>query len=641
MKYLESDHVKTDNGWKVAGYESTIPPFNFSIINEPEEALQKLSDMFRDNDYLGMDTETTSLEWEMPETEMHGFSVAGKQEAIYIHGPASVKEDVLTLLEYGLNTEETVWFNFPFDLHVLERYGIKYEWNGKAHDAYVMSRLNNRGDTRGGHSLKANGFLYLGHEDLPDFSKLLVQYGDIHSIPINILGRYGAFDSRLSYDLFIQLRNILKHEKVLGTENKTLYDYYKEEHMKVLEVAYRMEKNGMFIDVPFLKETDKMAREVVEGVGNFWEKATGTLINSPQQKAYFFFDLMGYDVISTTDTGNPSTDSSSLKELVKKEGDVWADLYVNTISPASKILSTYTSPILERVNELGKPYIHGSFSVPKARTGRWSSSNPNLQNIPAHGKWGKRMRQSFSAPPGYKFLRADYSQLELRCLAHFSQDPVWIDTFMEGGDPHELTAETVGVSRDQAKVINFGILYGMQSKSLAQEMRNWGVGDISEREAQQYIDSFMSNFQVTRQWMERVKNYARKVGYVQTILGRKRWLPAISDRNDYDRGRAERKAVNTVIQGSAADIMNRGAIYAMGVVDEYNKSHNHMKLELPIRMADVVHDEIGLYIPETEHMYGIARMVGTALESAGNYVGLRVPLVAEPSLGDSWLEVKE
>lgn len=633
-----TDHTKKDNDWKADGNTTTIPPFYYLYTEDPKEAYAELEEISKNNEYLGMDTEANSLEWEMPDTEQHGFSVAGKDKALYIHGKASLDQDVLNLLSSIINKQSTIWFNISFDLHILEKYGVVYDsWDKKlGHDVYIMSRLNNRGDTRGGHSLKANAFTYLGHENLPDFKKLLNKYGDISAIPIEILARYGAFDARITYDLFMQLRTILQREVILGKENKTLWDYYLDEHLEATEVTYRMERNGMYIDKDYLSQINDEAKDVVDGIGQWWERVTGTLLQSPQQKAFFFFDLQGHDVISKTGTGSPSTEESVLQILAKEKNDVWADLYVNTIAPASKILSTYTTPILERIVRIGEPRIHGSFSIPRARTGRAASSDPNLQNIPSKGIWGNRMRKSFCAPPDCVFVRSDYSQLELRCLAHMTQDPEWIEMFMEGGDPHQLTADTVGVIRNQAKVINFGIIYGMSAKALAGEIKNWGAGDISEAEAQQYIDSFLGNFEKTSVWMQRVRDYARQVGYVQTILGRKRWLPAIDSRNSYDRGSAERKAVNTVIQGSAADIMNRGAIFAMQVIDEYNRIH-----ESKIEMAAMVHDEIAVYVPETEDMCGVARMIGTALESAGNYVNLRVPLVAEPMIGNSWLEVKD
>lgn len=958
MRALVSDHIVVDNEWKVLGHTSTIPPFNFLVTDDPNEAEIHLRGLVETNEYLGMDTEANSLEWEMPTTEMHGFSVAGKDNALYIYGRASVDTKILEYLEWIINNKKTIWYNIHFDLHILAKYGVHYTgWKENlAQDIYIMSRLNNRSDSFSDGGLKGTAFTYLDHENLPTFSKLLSQYeNSINNIPIEILGRYSAFDARITYDLYHPLYTILNNEKVLGKKDTTLHDYYLNVHLRASEGTFRMEKNGMYVNVPFLNKINKEATEIIESTGNFWARATGCNMNSSAQKTYFFFNVMGHKSKKKTNTGKASITSSVLKDLAI-DGDIWASVYAKIIAPATKIKSTYTEPILDRVHRLGKPIIHGSFSIPKARTGRtacvpinsqaltkdgwkfyddikigdvimgfdihkenyvwtvvkdihvgdefvgliktnrersteynkgvyctgnhrwvikhkqsniigfgcaenknqyyytllannslfpepktsilspeqafifgwyltdgrkmetssgrvamethlvknrsislieksvsgynkseyknktrfyfgadifdtiyntaihyspseliinlsvdarkamlsamleadgskrkgnerydrfacergdkkkvneyfeilatslgviWTvinkvlpsgknfmfynlhkstekykqdskwkpeyktkvwcpetscgtwimkqgdeivitgnSSNPNLQNIPAKGKWGKLMRQAFTAPLDYMFLRADYSQLELRVLAHFTRDKAWLDMFMENGDPHELTAETVGVTRDQAKVVNFGIIYGMSPKALAGNMKDWGAGNISVQQAEEIISIFYSNFPETLAWMEKVKEYARRLGYVQTILGRKRWLPDITSRNTYDRGRAERQAVNTIIQGSAADIMNIGVINVTKEIDKYNiyAEEHSMKFML---LADVVHDEVGCYVPVNKYMHSMAKRVGKALESAGEYCKLIVPLVAEPELGNNWAEVKK
>ena len=632
-----TDHSVTAEGWEVLGNSSMIPPFNFSITDSPSDALMMMETIVRGNEVVGMDTEANALDWEMPTTAMHGFSMAGEDMALYVYGRASIDQAVLDYLTWIINNHPTAWYNINYDLHILEKYGVVYEWNGMAHDIYIMSRLNNRGDNFSDGGLKGTAYTYLDHENLPTIKKYLSQYeNDINNIPIEILGRYGAFDSRITYDLFNPLRTILQQEEILGKAGKTLWDYYLEEHLTATEGTYRMERNGMHIDVDFLREIDAEALSVIEKTGSFWERATGCNMNSSVQKSWFFFNVMGHKAKKKTTFGKGSTEASVMRDLAL-EGDVWADVYVNTIAPANKVRSTYIQPFLERTTLLGKPWIHGSFTIPRARTGRTASSDPNLQNIPARGKWGKYMRQVFNAPDGYKFLRADYSQLELRVLAHFTQDPAWLDMFMEGGDPHQLTADTVGVSRDQAKVVNFGIIYGMSPKALAINMKEWGAGNFSEAEAGEIIDTYFSNFGATKGWMDRVHHYARQLGYVQTILGRKRWLPEINGRNPYERSRAERQAVNTIIQGSAADIMNRGIINTMELVDNYNAFDT---AGLPMMLADVVHDEIGVYVPVNEYTDSLAVRVGVALMNAGHYCGMIVPLVAEPELGDNWMEVK-
>lgn len=638
MRVNVDDHIVTAEGWEVLGHSSMIPPFNFLITDDPAIAQEHMMNMEESGDVIGIDTETNALEWEMPTTEMHGFSMATKDLAIYVYGRASNDKDILAHLQDIINHCETTWYNISYDLHILEKYDVHYNWNGKAHDVYIMSRLNNRGDNFSDGGLKGTAYTYLNHENLPTIKYLLGKYeNSINNIPIEELGRYAAFDARISYDLHFPLKNILSKEEILGKNGKTLWDYYTDVHLKATEGTFRMEENGMYIDVPFLEQVDKDAKKVVEETGQFWEKVTGCNMNSSVHKGYFFFNVMGHKVTKKTSTGKASTEANVLKELALS-GDVWAGLYANTIAPANKLRSTYTQPILRRVAKIGNPWVHGSFSIPRARTGRAASSDPNLQNIPVKGKWGKLMRQAFSAPEGYKFCRVDYSQLELRVLAHFTKDPAWTEMFFANGDPHQLTAETVGVTRDQAKVVNFGIIYGMSPKALAGNMKEWGAGNISEAQAEEIINTYFANFVETSIWMDRVKSYARKLGYVQTILGRRRWLPDITSKNTYDRGRAERQAVNTVIQGSAACIMNTGIINTIDVIDTYN---NYARDNMPMMLADVVHDEIGVYIPINKYTEGLSNRVGKALEKAGVDVGLRVPLVAEPQLGDNWAEVKE
>lgn len=636
MRVRVEEHSKVAKGWEVLGHTSTIPPFNFLITNNIDEAYEEIIRLRSHNEILGMDTETNSLEWEMPTTEMHGFSVAGADNSIYVYGMASSSRRIIDTISTIINESRTAWYNISYDLHILEKYGIIYNWSGLAEDVYIMSRLNNRGDNFSDGGLKGTAFTYLDHANLPKISALLSKYGTINDIPIEILGRYSAFDARITYDLYYPIYNIISREKILGKGDKTLYDYYKEEHLKATEGTYKMEQNGMYINIPFLKQVDNEALQVITDAGNFWERATGCNMNSSSQKSYFFFDVLGHKSKKKTDAGTPSTEAGVLRDLAI-DGDRWANLYVNTIAPASKIRSTYTQPIIDKTARLGSPWIHGSFSIPKARTGRAASSDPNLQNIPVKGVWGGYMRQSFSAPLYYKFVRADFSQLELRVLAHFTSDPAWLEMFRAGGDPHELTATTVGVTRDQAKVVNFGIIYGMSPKALAMNMKEWGVGNMSEQQAEEIIGTYFTKFAKTREWMDRVHEYTRKLGYVQTILGRKRWLPDINSRNTYDRGKAERQAVNTIIQGSAADIMNRGIINTVAVVNNYNA---FMKDDKPMMLATVVHDEICCYVAENQYLEALASRVGKALQNAGEYVGLRVPLVAEPQIGLNWSEVK-
>ncbi len=636
IEYRVTDHERVANGWKVGGLISTIPPFNFKIIEDPELAVVAIKSI-ANSGLFACDVETTSLEWEMPDFEVFGLSVADQDNAVYILGDAVLDKRVLKALEEAINTQTSIWYNLPFDLHALEQYDVNYAWNGLAQDVFIMSRLNNRGDLPKDGGLKTTAYNYLDIDGIPTFKKLLGARKTIHEIPVLELGRYGAFDARVTYDLYHPIKTILENEIILGKNKKynNLFEYYQGVHLRATQATFRMESNGMFINESRLREVDEQASEFAEKLGTFWEGATGTNKGSSQQKAYFFFDVQNHESKSKTPAGAPATDSTVL-EALSQEGDVWAKIYAEMIAPANKIRTTYTLPTLDRISRAEKPWIHGSFVIPRARTGRTASASPNLQNIPSKGKWGKLMRECFSAPEGYLYLRGDYSQLELRCLAHFSRDPAWVELFNSGGDGHVLTAETIGITRDQAKVVNFGVNYGMTPKSLAANMRIWGVGNTTTAEAEIIMESYFTHFAHVKQWMERVIYFARKYGYIQTILGRKRWLPEINARNSYERGQAERKAVNTVIQGTAADIMHIGTIEAMKIVDRFNNKFP----DTPALLANVVHDELGMYVPIHEHTELLRDMIGGALESAGTICGLSVPLIAEPDIGNNWLEVK-
>lgn len=640
--FEKKDFVQVDEyAWTVKENDSlAIPPFNYSVITKPKEALKEMEKIFSSG-VFGADVETNSLSWEMPNFMMHGFSLAGLENSLYIHGRAGTDEKVLNFLKEAMNDPSIThaWYNFPFDAHSLEQYDVFYDWSSNSvEDVQIMTWLDNKEDLHGSGSLKRDALRYLKSikAPLPSFKDILLSGESIDDIDPDVLYRYGAFDSRITYDLFFALKSILQGvESVHG--DKTLFDSYKEMSLKVLHPIFKMERNGMHIDIKKLEEVLEGTTEVEETTTAFWQAVTGVNANSYKQKAHFFYDVMNHPVeMKTTEGGTPSTDSTMMHRWSSK-GDPYADLYINIISPAGKIKGTYAEPFLAQIKRLGFPYIHGNLKVPGTRTGRLSSNNPNLQNIPVKGKWGKMMREVFSAPPGYDFLRADYSQLELRVLTHYTQDPHYMQVFQDNGDPHQMTADLLGIERDQAKVINFGIIYGMTGIGIAFNMEKWGMGSISEKEAEEMRLAHLEQFPVTRRWINRVHTVASELGFVETISGRRRYLPNINHSVPNLRGKDENKAVNTVVQGSAADIMNIGIINVDKLYDGYNKVLNK-----PILLATTVHDELCSYVPKDDiiPVEFIAQRTADGLVYGGTYFNLKVRLTVDPGLGANWGEVK-
>lgn len=627
--------------WEVEGKSISIPPFNYAVLEDPEDALVWIEKIFEEGT-VGVDTETNTLNWEMPELSMHGFSLANKDWAVYVHGRAGVNKEVLNLLEEKLNDPEKThaWYNYNFDRHVLAQYGIKYDYGiGNVEDVQVMTSLDNRQDlhphSRGG--LKGEAQLYLKslEHKPPSFKDLHKHSNNILDIDPDIFYRYGAYDARLTYDLYQAIKTILKNVKDVRGE-KTLYEYYREIPMKVLHPLYKMEDHGMYIDKEKLDEIIEDTTNIEETTTKFWTEVTGANPQSRKQKAHFFFDVLEYPVEFFTEEENRSTNELTMRRLVSS-GDPFADLYINVISPANKIRTTYAEPFKEKIQKLGEPYIHGNLDLFITRTGRLSSSNPNLQNIPSKGEWGDMMRELFSAPPGYWFLRADYSQLELRILAHYTKDPVMLEVFNSGGDIHQETADRMGVGRDEAKVFNFGIVYGMTGWGVARNYEKYGLGNISKEEGDELIKHHLAQFPKVKEWLNKVYVYSKQLGYSQTIGGRRRYLPNINSSDNKLAWKAKNKASNFIIQGSAADIMDIGIYYADKLFISYNKKFNDGS-----RLVNTVHDEIVGYVnrENEDRARNLANRTGDALSFAGEYFDLLVNLDVEPDLGENWKETK-
>jgi DNA polymerase-1 len=347
-------------------------------------------------------------------------------------------------------------------------------------------------------------------------------------------------------------------------------------------------------------------------------------LGSPKQLAEILFDKKGIKPLKKTPGGAPSTDEETLAKLAE---DYPLPKIILDYRSVSKLKSTYTDKLPRMVNpKTGR--VHTNYGQAIAVTGRLSSNDPNLQNIPVRTAEGRRIREAFIAPPGSKILSADYSQIELRIMAHLSSDPGLLDAFAKGEDVHRATAsEVFGVTREEvsseqrryAKVINFGLIYGMSAFGLASNL------GIERAAAASYIDKYFARYPGVKAYMDRTRTEAHEHGYVETVFGRRLWLPDIKSGNQGRRQGAERAAINAPMQGTAADLIKLAMIAVQGWLETEN---------LATRMIMQVHDELVLEVPESE----LERVKAAVPGLMTNVATLLVPLVAEPGVGRNWEE---
>lgn len=347
-------------------------------------------------------------------------------------------------------------------------------------------------------------------------------------------------------------------------------------------------------------------------------------IGSPKQIGEILFNRLGLPVVKRTATGAPSTDEEVLEKL---SADFPLPAKILEYRALSKLKSTYTDKLPLMVNaKTGR--VHTTYSQAVAVTGRLSSNEPNLQNIPIRTADGRRVREAFIAPPGHVIVSADYSQIELRIMAHMSEDPGLLKAFQEGQDVHRATAAEVfgggldGVTPEQrryAKTINFGLIYGMGAFGLAQSL------GIEQKAAKDYIDRYFTRFAGVRQYMDDTKQFAKAKGYVETVFGRRLWLPEINSGNGPRRSGAERQAINAPMQGTAADLIKLAMIAVQQALDEQGKK---------TRIVMQVHDELVFEVPN-EELDWVKSEVPTLMAGVA---ALKVPLLAEVGVGANWDE---
>ncbi|EHG1328761.1 DNA polymerase I [Vibrio vulnificus] len=582
-------------------------------------------DKLKASELFAFDTETDSLDYMVANLVGLSFAVAEGEAAYvpvahdYLDAPEQLDRDwVLAQLKPLLedDTKAKVGQNLKYDASVLARYGI--EMKGIKHDTMLASYVYN--SVGGKHDMDSLALRFLQHscisfEQLAGKGKNQLTF---NQIDLNEAAVYAAEDADVTLRLHNRLfANIEQDEKLKAI--------YQEIEVPLVPVLSRMERTGVLIDDMKLSA---QSQEIAVRLGELEQKAYEIAgqpfnMNSPKQLQTILFEQMGLPVIKKTPSGSPSTAEEVLQELAL---DYPLPSVIMEYRGLAKLKSTYTDKLPKMINpHTGR--VHTSYHQAVTATGRLSSTDPNLQNIPIRNEEGRRIRQAFVAPHGYKILAVDYSQIELRIMAHLSGDQALLDAFQQGKDIHAATAaEIMGVSIEQvsseqrrrAKAVNFGLIYGMSAFGLAKQL------GIPRGEAQAYMDKYFERYPGVMQYMEDTRSNASQHGYVETIFGRRLHLPEITSRNVMRRKAAERAAINAPMQGTAADIIKK----AMLLVDQWIQEEGNGRVKLLMQ----VHDELVFEVEES-CLTEIESKVQQLMESAAQ---LNVPLVAEAGHGDNW-----
>ena len=575
---------------------------------------------------IAFDTETDALDAHSAGLVGLSFAVA-PGVACYIpvgHRGAGARpqqlplEQVITALKPVLEdpARPKTGLHAKYDLHVLARHGITVQ--GLRDDAMLASYVLNA--TYSPHNMDALAAKYLGYrtvtfEDVAGKGAKQLSFADVDLEPA---AHYAAEDADVTLRLTRALTPALK-------DTGRLESVYREIEIPLVGVLERMERFGIRIDVEELRrQSAQLGREMVEQ-----QQAAFALIgrpfsmDSPKQLASILFEELKLKPTQKTPSGQPSTNEDALEELAEHHA---LPRMILEYRGLAKLKSTYTDKLAHSVDAHSR--VHTSFHQAIASTGRLSSSDPNLQNIPIRTEQGRRVRKAFVAPPGWKLLAADYSQIELRIMAHISGDEAMIEAFASGMDIHRRTAaEVMGIAQEQvtseqrraAKAINFGLIYGMSAFGLA---RNLG---ISRTEAGEYVKMYFARFPGVKRYMDQTRTGAHETGYVETLFGRRLYLPDLKARQQGLRAQAERIAINAPMQGTAADIIKR----AMIDIDGWLRGH-----EDQIRMLLQVHDELIFEVRED----AVARYQPEIVRRMSAAAALKVPLLVEAGIGDNWDE---
>ena len=594
-------------------------PHNYKLVDNQED-LKNLRDYFLTNKILSLDTETTSTS--AIDAELVGLSFAVKEfEAFYVPVPANREEalQIVNIFKPVYESDEIlkVGQNLKYDLEVLRNYGI--ELKGKMWDTMIAHYLI---QPELHHNMDYMAEIYLNYQTI-HIDELIGPKGknqkSMRSLLPSQIYEYAAEDA----DITLRLKNKLEPELKKAECEDLFYNI----EMPLMPVLAEMEMNGVCLDTASLAETSKQFTNRMNEIEARIYELAGERFNiaSPKQVGEILFDkLKIVEKAKKTKTGQYVTSEEVLQQLRNKH-EIVADILEHR--GLKKLIGTYIDALPKLINPK-TGHIHTSFNQTITATGRLSSSDPNLQNIPIRGEDGKEIRKAFIPEPGCLFFSADYSQIELRVMAHLSQDAEMIKVFSEGKDLHAATAANIykkpieEVTRDErtkSKRANFGIIYGITVFGLAERL------DIPRDEAKMLIDGYFETFPQVHDYMEKSKEVAREKGYVTTLFGRRRYLPDINSHNATVRGFAERNAINAPIQGTAADIIKVAMIHI----------YNRFKAEgIRSKMILQVHDELNFSVfPEEKE-----KVESIVLEEMQNALNLSVPLVADSGFGQNWLE---
>ncbi|MBT9239506.1 DNA polymerase I [Vibrio splendidus] len=598
-----------------SNYETILDEASFNVWLEKLKAAE----------LFAFDTETDSLDYMV--ANLVGLSFATEEGVAayvpvahdYLDAPQQLDRDwVLEQLKPILedDAQAKVGQNLKYDMSVLARYGI--EMKGIKHDTMLASYVFN--SVGGKHDMDSLALRFLQHscisfEQIAGKGKKQLTFNQIE---LGEASPYAAEDA----DVTLRLHNRLMENIEQDEKLKTIYE---EIEVPLIPVMSRIERTGVFIDDMLLgAQSQEIAVRLDELEQKAYEIAEQEFnMNSPKQLQAILFEKMGLPVIKKTPSGAPSTNEEVLQELAL---DYPLPKLIIEYRGLAKLKSTYTDKLPKMINaETGR--VHTSYHQAVTATGRLSSTDPNLQNIPIRNEEGRRIRQAFVAQHGWKILAVDYSQIELRIMAHLSGDKALLEAFQQGKDIHAATAaEIIGVAIDQvtteqrrrAKAVNFGLIYGMSAFGLAKQL------GIPRGEAQHYMDTYFERYPGVMQYMEDTRSAASEQGFVETIYGRRLHLPEIQSRNGMRRKAAERAAINAPMQGTAADIIKK----AMLLVDEWIQAEGDGRVKLLMQ----VHDELVFEVQESA-LAEIESKVQQLMESAAD---LEVPLVAEAGHGDNW-----
>ncbi len=615
---LDADAVVAVGEQAIAEFK----PGEYQTIFEKEEFLAWIGRL-ADSEGFAFDTETTSVNAQAAELVGVSFAITAGEAAYvpvahrYMGAPDQLDRDwVLMQLKPLLEDSELpkIGQNLKYDMSVLANYGIAVE--GGRFDTMLQSYVLDSVSSR--HDMDTLSLNHLGHKPVP-FSEVAGKgkaQVTFDQVDIDKAGHYAAEDA----DVTLRLHNVLMPKL---TRQPNLHRIYTELEMPLVSVLSKIEDNGVLIDdAMLLEQSQQLAMSMQEAEKTAYELADGEFnLASPKQIQEILYDRMGLPVLKKTPKGAPSTAEEVLVELA-----VDHDLPRLILEHRSlgKLKSTYTDKLPTMINSrTGR--VHTSYHQAVTATGRLSSSDPNLQNIPVRTQEGRRIREAFIAEPGNVIMAADYSQIELRIMAHLSGDKTLVHAFNNDLDIHRATAsEIFSVSLDEvtdeqrrhSKAVNFGLIYGMSAFGLAKQLH------VERKQAQAYIEQYFEQYPGVKDYMEGTREFAREAGYVETVFGRRLYLPDINAKNHNMRQYAERTAINAPMQGTAADIIK----LAMISVDSWIADRDDIKMIMQ------VHDELVFEIKES----ALEAYTHKICQIMQDVVTLKVPLIVDAGMGKNW-----